>query len=83
MAAQFVDPNEWTEYYKKHKKNQNCNSCHSKVNCNTITIVFDKQNSINSTIKGKKVKLDDASKKTEITNTFETFKAIRSLLDKL
>ncbi len=83
MSTQFADPNEWTEYYKKHKKNQNCNSCHSKVNCNTTTIVFTKQISINSTIKGKKVKVDDASRKTEIATTFETFKVIRTLLDKL
>ena len=83
MSAQFVDPNEWTDYYKKHKKNQNCNGCHSKVSCNKTTIVFAKQISINSTINGKKVKVDYASKKTEIANTFETFKAIRTLLDKL
>lgn len=83
MAAVFDSNDEWNEYRSKHRRNENCLSCHLKPNCSITIITFQKEPVIEVFQNKIPVDLSREEKNEMINEVSRTYKELQVLLAKL
>lgn len=83
LAAVFDSNNEWNEYGAKHRRNEECLSCHLKPNCRVTVITFRKEPVIEVFQNKVPVDLSQEEKNEMINEVSRTYKELQVLLAKL